>query len=89
MSQHNAAAWILNKGQRPLVVSGAPDVQASKDHVVIKVHCVAINPIDWIIQDNDFFNMKYPTVLGLDIAGEVHQVGDGVTDFKIGDKVIA
>jgi len=61
--------------------------KAGKDQVVIKNHAVAVNPVDWKIQDYDFF-VKYPTVLGTDVAGEVHEVGEGVTHVKKGDRVL-
>lgn len=31
---------------------------------------------------------KYPMVLGTDVAGEVHEVGQGVTHVKKGDRVL-
>jgi NADPH:quinone reductase-like Zn-dependent oxidoreductase len=32
---------------------------------------------------------NYPNILGEDIAGEVVEVGEGVTRFKKGDRVIS
>lgn len=34
------------------------------------------------------FLQKYPYVLGTDVAGEVHEVGEGVTHVKKGDRVL-
>lgn len=36
-----------------------------------------------------YFIENYPMVLGEDIAGEVTEVGEGVTQFKKGDRVIS
>lgn len=52
---------------------------------------MAINPIDWFIQDMGkmmFSWLKYPFILGMDVSGEVVEVGPGVTRFKIGDRVL-
>jgi NADPH:quinone reductase-like Zn-dependent oxidoreductase len=86
--RQNVAAWALKAKSRPLVVSNAPYALPPAGHLTIKVSAVAINPIDWIMQDSDLFNLSYPAVFGLDIAGEVAYLGEGV-DFKLGQKVIA
>jgi NADPH:quinone reductase-like Zn-dependent oxidoreductase len=36
----------------------------------------------------DIILQKYPNVLGTDVAGEVYEVGEGVTHVKKGDRVI-
>ena len=59
------------------------------DDVVIKNHAVAINPVDWKIQDYGLFIQSWPNVLGEDVAGEIHEVGSNVTKFKKGDRVIS
>ena len=85
----NVAAWQLKEKQRPFVVDSAPYTSPPKDHVVVKVVDVAINPIDWIMQDDALFDVKYPTVFGLDVAGEVVEVGKDVDEFRVGQRVIA
>jgi NADPH:quinone reductase-like Zn-dependent oxidoreductase len=57
--------------------------------VAIRVQCVAINPIDWIMQDQDIFGARYPAIFGSDLAGEVVQAGQGVVGLYVGQKVIA
>ncbi|KAF2717222.1 GroES-like protein [Polychaeton citri CBS 116435] len=88
-SPNNVAAWALKPKQRPLTVSSARYTPPKKGEVAIKVSNVAINPIDWKLQDIDAFNLKYPVVFGLDIAGEVVEVGEDVTELKAGTRVIA
>ncbi|KIY65225.1 GroES-like protein [Cylindrobasidium torrendii FP15055 ss-10] len=58
-----------------------------KGEVLIKVTATALNPVDWKIQAYNIFITEYPAILGLDIAGEVVGLGEGVTNFKNGDKV--
>jgi NADPH:quinone reductase-like Zn-dependent oxidoreductase len=85
----NVAAWALKPKSRPLVVAQAPYRDAPRGHVVIKVYCVAVNPIDWIMQDTDIFGVKYPAIFGSDLAGEVVETGEGVGGLRIGENVIA
>lgn len=34
------------------------------------------------------FLKEYPNILGTDVAGEIYEVGGGVTNFKKGDRVL-
>jgi len=81
-SPHNVAAWALRAKQRPVVVGSAPYTPPPRDCVVIKVIDVAINPIDWIMQGQDVFGLEYPTVFGLDISGEIFELGEGVAESE-------
>ncbi len=86
----NTAAWIGAKGAR-LEVKPAPYMPSRQNEIVIKNHAVAINPLDWIIQvaGNVAYRwIKYPSVLGSDIAGEVVEVGSAVTRLTVGDRVL-
>ena len=72
-------------------VKSAPYTSPRTNEIVIKNGAVAINPIDWIIPDMGsmmFSWIKYPFVLGSDTAGEVVEIGQGVTGFQIGDRVV-
>jgi NADPH:quinone reductase-like Zn-dependent oxidoreductase len=85
----NEAAWITEKQAKPLQVKEAPMPKAGPNEVVIKNQAVAINPVDWKIQEAGIFLQKYPNIIGTDVAGEIHEVGEGVTHVKKGDRVIA
>ncbi|KAB2573048.1 Dehydrogenase azaJ [Lasiodiplodia theobromae] len=85
----NQAAWIDGPRVKPLKVAEAPDRRAGPGEVVIKNAALAINPIDWLIQDKETLPVTYPAILGSDIAGVVEEVGEGVTCFKKGQHVIA
>lgn len=87
----NTAAWINSKHGN-LQVAAAPYTRPAAEQMVVRNHVVAINPLDWIIQVEGNLTygwLKYPTVLGADVAGEVVEVGSAVTRFKVGDRVFA
>ncbi|KAG0652096.1 Dehydrogenase azaJ [Hyphodiscus hymeniophilus] len=87
----NTAAWVPGP-KLPLEVKSAPYTRPLANEVVIRNHAVAVNPIDWIVKDMGeiiFGWIKYPTIFGCDVAGEVVEVGSSVTHFKIGDRVLS
>lgn len=87
----NAAAW-LRKGSHNLEVGPAPYTAPAKGSLVVKAHAVALNPIDYsipIIAGMAFPWIKYPFVMGSDISGTVVEVGEDVTRFQVGDRVVA
>ncbi|KAI1087096.1 GroES-like protein [Rostrohypoxylon terebratum] len=91
MSYKNEAAWLPAK-QQPLQVATAPYTNPGPGQLVVKNHAVAINPIDWQKQNlGDILlgYIKYPFILGGDIAGVVVEVGPGVQRFKVNDRIVA
>ncbi|KAJ3877021.1 GroES-like protein [Lentinula edodes] len=85
MSQQKAL--ILEKAKGKFIVSTVPILKPGPGQLSIKVIATALNPVDWKIQAWDFIVQKYPAILGIDIAGDVEEVGDGVQGFSKGDKV--
>lgn len=71
-----------------MVVKEAPYTSPGENEVVVKNKAVAMNPVDHLMQDYGVFIKAYPMILGTDIAGEVVEIGEGVADFKVGDRVI-
>ena len=86
MSQQKAL--LLGEAKGELVVGTRAIPTAIPGHVVVKVHSTALNPVDWKIQELGLFIKTYPAILGLEGAGTVEAVGEGVTDFKQGDRVV-
>eukprot|EP01117_Protostelium_nocturnum_P017816 TRINITY_DN7320_c0_g1_i1.p1 TRINITY_DN7320_c0_g1~~TRINITY_DN7320_c0_g1_i1.p1 ORF type:complete len:342 (-),score=78.91 TRINITY_DN7320_c0_g1_i1:442-1467(-) len=81
-------AAVLEQAQSKLNVREVPYTPPSSHQIVIKNSAIAINPADWKIQKFVLPFIPYPTVLGFDVAGTVAQVGDQVTRFKVGDRVL-
>lgn len=64
--------------------SPAPD----KGEILVEVHAVGLNPVDYKTATGGHPNWTYPHILGLDAAGVVAEVGEGVTQWNQGDKVV-
>ena len=54
--------------------------------MIIKVACVGLNPKDWKVAEGYVPGVTY-TNEGDDYSGTVHQIGEHVTEFKVGDRV--
>jgi NADPH:quinone reductase-like Zn-dependent oxidoreductase len=58
---------------------------------VIRVAYASVNPADWKCVDgwlSQYFDYQFPFVVGFDAAGTIAEVGEGVTGFKVGDRVV-
>lgn len=56
--------------------------------VVVKVIAAGVNPVDTYIRSGCFYTVpELPFTLGKDGAGIVYELGAGVTDFKVGQRV--
>jgi NADPH2:quinone reductase len=66
-----------------------PDPIAKAGEVLVRIHASGVNPLDTKIRAGQAAHAKqpFPAVLGLDMAGVVEEVGEGVTGFKRGDEV--
>jgi len=56
-------------------------------HLRIRVHGCGLNPADWALC-RGLFPGKLPRGIGLDVAGIVDALGDGVVGVRIGDRVL-
>ncbi len=74
-------------GPEVLRYEDIPDPKLRQDHVLIRVKACALNHIDlWARKGLPGVNL--PRILGADIAGEIAEVGDYVTGFKPGQRVL-
>jgi NADPH:quinone reductase len=69
-----------------------PDPVAGPGEVVVRIHAATINPTDLGTRAGQarrrLPDLEPPFVPGWDLAGEVTEVGEGVTDYAPGDRVV-
>lgn len=83
------AAFINKTGASDVLQYGdLPDPEAQSGQVLVRVGAVAVNPIDTYIRSATVqLQLKFPYIVGCDLAGTVEAVGPDVTRFKVGDRV--
>ncbi len=62
----------------------------SAGEVEVEVYAASINPIDWKVREGylkDYVPLNFPMTVGGDFSGVVKSVGEGVTQFSVGDEV--
>jgi len=66
-----------------------PDPMAKAGEVLVRIRASGLNPLDAKIRAGQAAHAKQPlpAVLGLDMAGVVEEVGEGVSAFRCGDEV--
>lgn len=82
-------ALVLNKikeldslrlEQRPIPAPGP-------GQLLVKIHAAGLNPLDWHMAILGYFVKETPLILGSDYAGEVVEIGEGVSGFVKGDRM--
>jgi len=71
------------------LVRDYPVPQASEGHVVIRVRASSFNYHDvFTVRGMPGIKVPLPVIIGLDMAGEITEVGAGVSGWKPGDRVL-
>jgi NADPH:quinone reductase-like Zn-dependent oxidoreductase len=74
-------------GPEVLTYEDVPDPQPRKDQVLLRVKACALNHLDvWVRKGLP--GVKLPHILGSDIAGEIAEVGEYVSGFMAGQRVL-
>jgi NADPH2:quinone reductase len=73
-----------------LVVKDLPSPRAGKGEVVVSMKAASINFPDVLIIENKYqFKPPLPFSPGSELAGVVKEVGEGVSEWKPGDRILA
>ncbi|HLG87116.1 MAG TPA: NADP-dependent oxidoreductase [Alphaproteobacteria bacterium] len=86
-------AMVIERFGGPDVLHPAdvPTPEPGPGEVLIRVAYAGVNPADWKCREgwlSQFFDYKFPFIVGFDAAGIVAKVGQGVDTYKVGDRVV-
>src|SRR5580658_8847293 len=79
-------------GPEVLKFEDYPDPVPGPGEVLVRVAAASVNPIDYKRRaglTKDYYPIRFPGLIGVDIAGTAVEIGPGVEDFSVGDQVFA
>src|SRR5215467_10640300 len=79
-------------GPEVLKFEDYPDPVPGTGELLVRFAATSVNPIDYKRRaglTKDFYPMKFPGLIGVDMAGAVDKVGPGVDGFSVGEQVFA
>ena len=85
MATHRAVHVAQADG--PLALADVDTVSPPRDHVRIAVAACGVCGTDREFHAGHFPGLSWPITLGHEIAGTVAELGEGVEDFAVGDRV--
>jgi NADPH2:quinone reductase len=85
------AAYIYQTGTPEVIIYGdLPTPKPTRRQCLVKVAAVDVNPIDLYVRSGAIpMPLTFPFILGRDLAGTVVEIGTGIRDIKVGDRVWA
>jgi NADPH:quinone reductase-like Zn-dependent oxidoreductase len=84
-------AILCSQPKDDLSTTGLADLsmpEPEPGEVRVRVMAASLNPVDWKLCSGLAPWWTEPHVVGLDAAGVIDKLGDGVTGWKVGDRVV-
>ncbi|MGD8944757.1 MAG: zinc-binding dehydrogenase [Desulfobacterales bacterium] len=84
------ALYFEEHGELEVIQYGdVPEPQAGPGQVKVRVRATALNYLDiWVRRGWPGLKLEMPHWCGADVAGEVAELGDGVTEWHVGQRVV-
>lgn len=79
-------------GPEVLKFEDYPDPVAGPGEVLVRVAASSVNPIDYMRRaglTKDFYPIRFPGLIGVDVAGTVVKTGPGVEGLGVGEQVFS
>ena len=84
-----AVVFRRHGGPDVLEYADMPDPSCGAGQILVRVKACSINHLDlWIRQGIPAYRIQLPHISGCDVAGVIERVGVGVTNVKVGDRVV-
>jgi NADPH:quinone reductase-like Zn-dependent oxidoreductase len=84
-----AILFYQHGGPEVLQYADFPAPEPGPGQVLVRLRAAALNRLDlWVRQGWPGIRLEYPHIPGADGAGEVASLGEGVTEFAVGDRVV-
>jgi alcohol dehydrogenase len=77
-------------GEAVEINNSAPVPAVAEGKVLVEIYAAGVNPIDWKMREGyvkDRAPLDFPITIGGDFAGVIKEVGEGVSNFKVGDEI--
>ncbi|OGO29768.1 MAG: hypothetical protein A2Z16_14855 [Chloroflexi bacterium RBG_16_54_18] len=85
----NAVVFFEHGGEDVLTYAEFPTPSPGPGQVLVQLKVAALNRADiWVRKGWPGIKLEYPHILGADGAGVIVEIGAGVIDLKIGDRVV-
>src|ERR1700756_1335921 len=81
--------YTTDRAGLPLEAVRVPVRRPAADQILIRIAASSLNPLEYKLAELNFMGRTPPVVLGLDLAGVVVAVGQGVSGVAVGDAVAA
>jgi len=79
-------------GPHKLKYEDVADPKPGPGEVLVRTTAASVNPVDYKMRSGaakDHFPVEFPAILGRDVAGLVRALGEDVTGFEVGERVMA
>jgi alcohol dehydrogenase, propanol-preferring len=80
-------AMRLHAIDSPLIADELPIPRPKRGQLLVKITACAVCRTDLHVVDGELTEPKLPLVPGHEIIGRIEEIGDGVADLRIGDRV--
>ncbi|MBY0369197.1 NADP-dependent oxidoreductase [bacterium] len=77
-------------GNDEVVIDEVAELQPGAGEVLVRVTAAGVNPVDWKIRSgymSSVLPLAFPYTLGCEMSGSVMAIGEGVSEFQVGDIV--